>query len=120
MIVGPATDVYNAEGMIATPGGLDIHIHFNSEQLAEHALASAAIPVLFPVVRIGKDYYADGGLSRNTPIRPATWLGADRVLTLLEEAGVDVYETDLGEFVIQVADEAPSQDEASASDWTTT
>ncbi|WP_246986292.1 urease subunit alpha [Halorientalis marina] len=40
MIVGPATDVYNAEGMIATPGGLDIHIHFNSEQLAEHALAS--------------------------------------------------------------------------------
>jgi urease subunit alpha len=40
MVVGPATDVYNAEGMIATPGGLDIHIHFNSEQLAEHALAS--------------------------------------------------------------------------------
>jgi len=40
LVVGAATDVYNAEGMIATPGGLDIHIHFNSEQLAEHALAS--------------------------------------------------------------------------------
>ena len=40
MIVGPATDVYNAEGMIATPGGLDIHIHFNSEELYEHALTS--------------------------------------------------------------------------------
>ncbi|MFW6435311.1 MAG: urease subunit alpha [Halovenus sp.] len=40
LVVGGATDVYNAEGMIATPGGLDIHIHFNSEQLAEHALAS--------------------------------------------------------------------------------
>jgi urease subunit alpha len=40
MVVGPATDVYNAEGMIATPGGLDIHIHFNSEELYEHALTS--------------------------------------------------------------------------------
>jgi len=40
LVVGPATDVYNAEGMIATPGGIDIHVHFNSEQLAEHALAS--------------------------------------------------------------------------------
>ncbi|SEM96396.1 urease. Metallo peptidase. MEROPS family M38 [Halorientalis persicus] len=40
MVVGPATDVYNAEGMIATPGGLDIHIHFNSENLYEHALTS--------------------------------------------------------------------------------
>ncbi|WP_424018206.1 urease subunit alpha [Halorientalis pallida] len=40
MVVGPATDVYNAEGMIATPGGLDIHIHFNAENLYEHALTS--------------------------------------------------------------------------------
>ncbi|AQL43757.1 urease subunit alpha [Halorientalis sp. IM1011] len=40
MVVGPSTDVYNAEGMIATPGGLDIHIHFNSENLYEHALTS--------------------------------------------------------------------------------
>ncbi|SDF55213.1 urease subunit alpha [Halorientalis regularis] len=40
MVVGASTDVYDAEGMIATPGGLDIHIHFNSENLYEHAITS--------------------------------------------------------------------------------
>ena len=46
LVVGGSTDVYNAEGMLATPGGLDIHIHFNSEQLAEHALASGITTML--------------------------------------------------------------------------
>lgn len=46
LVVGAATDVYNAEGTIATPGGLDIHVHFNSEQLAEHALASGITTML--------------------------------------------------------------------------
>src|SRR4030095_7583250 len=36
-----------------------------------HALASAAIPLLFPAVRIGATYYADGGLRANTPLAPA-------------------------------------------------
>jgi NTE family protein len=47
-----------------------------------HALASAAIPVLFPAVRIGPTYYADGGLRLNTPLSPALRLGADRVLVI--------------------------------------
>lgn len=47
-----------------------------------HALASAAIPVLFPVVRIASTYYADGGLRLNTPLAPALRLGADRVLVV--------------------------------------
>ena len=47
-----------------------------------HALASAAIPMLFPVVRVGETYYADGGLRLNTPLSPALRLGADRVLVL--------------------------------------
>jgi len=46
MVVGPSTDVYPAEGKIATPGGLDIHIHFNSAQLHEHALASGITTML--------------------------------------------------------------------------
>ena len=48
----------------------------------EHALASAAIPVLFPAVRIGETYYADGGIRLNTPLAPALRLGADRVLVI--------------------------------------
>jgi NTE family protein len=47
-----------------------------------HALASAAIPMLFPAVRIGESYYADGGLRLNTPLSPALRLGADRVLVI--------------------------------------
>jgi NTE family protein len=47
-----------------------------------HALASASIPVLFPVVRIHDDYYADGGLRLNPPLSPALRLGADRVLVI--------------------------------------
>ena len=47
-----------------------------------HALASAAMPLVFPAVRIGRAYYADGGLRLNTPLAPALRLGADRVFVV--------------------------------------
>ena len=47
-----------------------------------HVRASAAIPFLFPAVRIGERYYVDGGLRMNTPLSPALRLGADRVLVI--------------------------------------
>jgi NTE family protein len=34
----------------------------------EHIMASAALPPGFPAVRIGKDYFWDGGLISNTPL----------------------------------------------------
>ncbi len=40
LLVGNATTVRDGEGLIATPGGLDVHVHFDSAQLVEHALAS--------------------------------------------------------------------------------
>jgi NTE family protein len=52
-----------------------------------HALASAAIPMLFPAVRIGGTYYADGGLRVNTPLAPVLRLGADRVLVIALRKG---------------------------------
>lgn len=48
----------------------------------EHALASAAIPWVFPCVDIGGEVYCDGGLKLNTPISPAIRLGADRLLVI--------------------------------------
>jgi NTE family protein len=45
-----------------------------------HALASAAIPFLFPAPRIDDAYFCDGGLRLNTPLAPALRLGADRLL----------------------------------------
>ena len=47
-----------------------------------HVLASAAIPTVFPAVKIGDDYFTDGGLRQNTPISPAIRLGADRLLLI--------------------------------------
>jgi NTE family protein len=47
-----------------------------------HALASAAIPFLFPPVKVDDGYYCEGGLRQNTPLSPALRLGADRVLVV--------------------------------------
>ncbi len=52
-----------------------------------HALASAAIPLLFPAVFVEGNYYADGGLRLNTPLAPALRLGADRVLVVALRQG---------------------------------
>lgn len=49
---------------------------------AEHALASAAIPMLFKSVKIGDEYFCDGSVRQNTPLSPALRLGAERVLIL--------------------------------------
>lgn len=47
-----------------------------------HALASAAIPILFPPVRIGGELFMDGGVRQNTPIAPALRLGATHVFAV--------------------------------------
>jgi len=46
-------------------------------------LASAAIPVLFPAVRINGHQCWDGGLLVNTPLAPVVALGADRIIPVL-------------------------------------
>jgi NTE family protein len=48
----------------------------------QHALASAAIPIVFPTVRVAGRMYSDGSLRQNTPIAPALRLGAGRVLVI--------------------------------------
>ncbi|MBW2522785.1 MAG: patatin-like phospholipase family protein [Deltaproteobacteria bacterium] len=48
----------------------------------EHAMASAAIPFLFPSVQIRGVCYTDGALRQNTPLNPALRMGADRVLVV--------------------------------------
>jgi NTE family protein len=49
---------------------------------AQHALASAAIPIIFPAVRVAGRMYSDGSLRQNTPIAPALRLGAGRVMVV--------------------------------------
>lgn len=47
-----------------------------------HALASAAIPFLFPAVRIDGEFYCDGGMRQNVPLSPARRLGAEGLIVV--------------------------------------
>jgi NTE family protein len=49
---------------------------------AKHVLASAAIPLVFPMVDIDGDLHCDGGLRVNTPTAPAIHLGARRLFVV--------------------------------------
>jgi urease subunit alpha len=40
LIVSAATTVRDCEGLICTAGAIDVHVHFDSAQLVEHAIAS--------------------------------------------------------------------------------
>jgi NTE family protein len=48
----------------------------------DHILASSAIPVFFPPIKIGDEYYGDGCLRQTTPLSPAIHLGADRIISI--------------------------------------
>ena len=48
----------------------------------DHVLASSAIPLVFPALRIGDDYYMDGSVRQIAPLAPALHLGAARVVVI--------------------------------------
>ncbi|HEV8241891.1 MAG TPA: patatin-like phospholipase family protein [Thermoanaerobaculia bacterium] len=48
----------------------------------DHVMASAALPLLFPAVRIGSSWYGDGGVRLLAPLAPAIHLGAQRILAV--------------------------------------
>jgi NTE family protein len=63
------------------------------EQLTlDHLMASAAIPMLFPPVKLGDAFFGDGSMRQLNPLSPAIHLGADRLLIIgvraRREAGV--------------------------------
>ena len=55
----------------------------------DHLLASSAIPLLFPAVRLNREYFGDGSMRQLAPISPALHLGADRVLVIGVRKAVD-------------------------------
>jgi NTE family protein len=48
----------------------------------DHLIASAAIPMLFPPMRLGEEYFGDGAMRQLNPLSPAIHLGADRLLVI--------------------------------------
>jgi NTE family protein len=53
-----------------------------TELTLNHLMASAAIPVLFPAVKLRSEYYGDGSMRQTAPLSPALHLGANRLLII--------------------------------------
>ncbi|MEQ1570080.1 MAG: patatin-like phospholipase family protein, partial [Myxococcota bacterium] len=62
----------------APPGVRYVHARVR----ARHALASGALPLLFPPITLGGASYIDGGLRQNTPLGPVLRAGARKVLVI--------------------------------------
>jgi NTE family protein len=84
-----ATNYYSGTAVTFFDGARDIEPWIRSTRFAvrqkidiDHVMASAAIPVFFPAVRLDKAYYGDGCVRMTTPLSPAIHMGADRVLAI--------------------------------------
>ncbi|MEA2236860.1 MAG: hypothetical protein QOC81_1584 [Thermoanaerobaculia bacterium] len=53
-----------------------------TEITVEHVLASAALPFVFPAVKIASRWYGDGGIRLAAPLSSAVHLGATRILAM--------------------------------------
>lgn len=66
-------------------------VYVQTELTAEHAVASAAIPVAFRAQHVStpralRGWYVDGGTRLNVPIKPALAFGADRLAVVSSQA----------------------------------
>jgi NTE family protein len=52
----------------------------------DHVLASAALPILFPAVRLGDAFYGDGSVRQTAPLAPAIHLGARAILVITQRS----------------------------------
>jgi NTE family protein len=50
--------------------------------MLSQVLASAALPLLFPPVRLMGSWFGDGGIALTAPLSPAVHLGAERILAV--------------------------------------
>jgi NTE family protein len=53
-----------------------------TEITTAHLLASTALPLIFPAEKLGPEFFGDGGMRMLTPLSPAIYLGATRVLVI--------------------------------------
>jgi NTE family protein len=53
-----------------------------TELTLNHLMASSAIPVLFPAIKLRNEFYGDGSMRQSAPLSPALHLGANRLLII--------------------------------------
>lgn len=84
-----ATDLYTSNGYLFVQGDPRIRPWKRSRWRIEptrlsidHLMASSAIPIFFPSVRIGGRHFGDGCIRNTNPLSPAINLGAERVVAI--------------------------------------
>ena len=84
-----ATDLYSSNGYLFVQGHPSIRPWKRSRWriektrlTADHLLASSAIPIFFPSVRIDGRHFGDGCIRNTAPLSPAINLGADRIVVI--------------------------------------
>lgn len=46
----------------------------------DHLMASSAVPLLFPAVRMNREHFGDGAMRQQAPLSPAIRLGAEKIM----------------------------------------
>jgi len=69
-----------------------------TDMTVDHIMASAALPLFFPSVRVGDDWYGDGGVRMVAPLAPAVHMGAGKILTISTRHGRSGAEADRRNF----------------------
>jgi NTE family protein len=87
--VAISTSSYSTGQSVTWVQGQDIHEWERPQRRArkttltvEHVMASSALPLFFPAVRLEGAWYGDGGVRLTAPLSPALHLGATRILAI--------------------------------------
>ena len=70
------------QGRDVQPWSRPQRITIETQLTVDHVMASAALPLFFPAVRIGNAWYGDGGVRLSAPLAPALHMGANRILAI--------------------------------------
>ncbi len=70
------------QGADLTPWSLPLRHSISTRITLDHVMASSALPLVFPAVRIGDSWHGDGGVRLTAPLGPALRLGASRMLAI--------------------------------------
>ena len=78
---GQSTSFFAGSDEIKTWKGLN-RVSIRADIRVEHVMASSAIPIFFPPVRVGDAFYGDGMVRLSSPLSPAIHMGADKILVI--------------------------------------
>jgi NTE family protein len=90
-----ATSYSSGQTVTYVQGGEDVPVWHRSNRLAlrshltlDHLMASSAIPLIFPAVKLSGEFFGDGSVRQTFPLSPAIRLGAQRILAIGTRSGV--------------------------------